>query len=132
MKVEAEFEMSGFEKDLQRLIGGTRKEGKRALREVGEEDLSNPGKMKDRTPVKSGALVRSERATVYEKSDEMGVQWSAGNEATDYAVHVHENLKARHPNGGQAKFIESVVVEETPRYPQRLADIIDLNRALKG
>lgn len=32
-----------------------------------------------------------------------------------YAIHVHENLEANHPNGGQAKFLEQPARELRPQ-----------------
>lgn len=46
---------------------------------------------------------------------------------TDYAVYVHENLDAFHPNG-QAKFLESVLDESRPYMADRIAKRVDLNR----
>jgi hypothetical protein len=39
-----------------------------------------------------------------------------------YAVYVHENLFARHPNGGKAKFLEDPMMRYAPGFPQFVAD----------
>lgn len=40
---------------------------------------------------------------------------------TNYAVYVHENLEANHPNGGQAKFLEQPARELRPQIKQQVA-----------
>ncbi len=58
------------------------------------------------TPVDTGTLRRSQKVTNKKVGiDEVSVEVRAD---TDYAVYVHENLQARHPQG-QAKFLESAV-----------------------
>jgi hypothetical protein len=52
----------------------------------------------------------------------------AGGPAAPYAIYVHEDLEAIHPVG-QAKFIESVLLESRPFMAARIAKRIDLNRA---
>lgn len=54
---------------------------------------------------------------------------ACGGPAAPYAIYVHENLQAFH-KVGQAKFIESVVLESRPYMAQRVAKRINLNRAL--
>lgn len=46
-------------------------------------------------------------------------------EPGSYAVIVHEDMTMRHPNGGQAKFIEGPYLEEAPKVPDALRDRID-------
>jgi hypothetical protein len=42
-----------------------------------------------------------------------------------YAIIVHEDMTMRHPNGGQAKFIEMPYLEEAPKVPDALKAKID-------
>ncbi len=83
-----------------------------------------------RTPVDTGEL----RASVFQKGPVR--EWRtiytlivAGGPAAPYAIHVHENLEAFH-KVGQAKFIESVILESRAFMGQRLARRIEINRAL--
>lgn len=76
---------------------------------------------KRRTPVKHGALrgtVHTEGPVFEGKS--IYCMIVAGGPAAPYAVYVHENLDAFH-SVGQAKFIESVVLESRPFMAQRVA-----------
>lgn len=50
---------------------------------------------------------------------------SFGNELVDYAVYVHEDLEAFHASG-QAKFLESVLMESAPYMAERIARRIKL------
>ncbi len=76
---------------------------------------------KKRTPVDTGALQNS--GYVERLTDESGVRMGFGGPAAGYAVYVHENLDALHPSG-QAKFLESVLVESAPSLPTRIAERI--------
>lgn len=46
-------------------------------------------------------------------------------EPGSYAVVVHEDMTMRHPNGGQAKFIEQPYLEEAPKVPDALKEKLD-------
>ena len=96
-----------------------------ALRSIGEVDLT---KMKRRTPVDLGNLRGTGRV---ENLAGLGIRWAFGGTTgkklrrgkkvfVDYAVVVHQNLRARHNPPTQSKFIESVLTEELPNYPRRL------------
>jgi hypothetical protein len=52
----------------------------------------------------------------------------AGGTAAPYALYVHEDLEAFHKTG-QAKYIESVILESRPFILQRVAARVELNRA---
>jgi hypothetical protein len=52
----------------------------------------------------------------------------AGGTAAPYALYVHEDLEAFHRTG-QAKYIESVILESRPFILQRVAARVELNRA---
>jgi hypothetical protein len=84
---------------------------------------------KQRTPVDTGALVDSGMLGEPEKS---GFQYSQpitfGDPEPYYAIFVHENLEARHPNGGQAKFLESAVLERSAGMSSRLGLLINIER----
>lgn len=83
-----------------------------------------------RTPVDTGAL----RASIHVEGPTFeGASVStaivAGGTTAGYAVYVHEDLDAFH-KVGQAKFIESVLLESAPHMADRIGRRIDLNRLI--
>ena len=72
---------------------------------------------KIRTPEKTGKLKESVKVRVSRDKRRPGLyaQASARNRGYDYALIQHENLSYNHPNGGQAKFLESAFVEGVER-----------------
>jgi hypothetical protein len=85
-----------------------------------------------RTPVDLGDLRRSIAVVGPTRAGKVVfVKIVAGGPAAPYAIYVHENLTAYH-KVGQAKFLESVIMESRPYMAARVAKRIDLNRALKG
>jgi hypothetical protein len=102
----------------------------RALRQEIELEATEA---KRRTPVDRGNL----RASIHVKGPEVSGRriWCrivAGGNAAPYAIYVHENLEANHDSppfsGGQAKFIESVILESAPHMPARIAARVKSNR----
>ena len=99
---------------------------------------------KQRTPLLTGALQASGHVTGPEQDGRdqvirMGFGGPAGsgnhggesnNVDVGYAVWVHENMEALHPRG-QAKFLESVLLESAPYLLERVAARIDLTRAMR-
>lgn len=86
--------------------------------------------MQNRTPVKTGDLKAS--ATIQGPvvvGHEIFTNIVFGTDLT-YAIYVHENLEANHPNGGQAKFVESVVLESAGTWSSRVSGRIQLERLL--
>lgn len=86
--------------------------------------------VKMRTPVDTGTL----RGTVHQVGPTRNGRMiftliAAGGPAAPYAIYVHENLEAHH-KVGQAKFIESVIMESRPYLAARVAKRIEFNRAL--
>ena len=81
-------------------------------------------KAKALTPVLTGALRASGQVVPPEMhGDRVRVTMGFGNSAVGYAVHVHENLQARHPVG-QAKFLEQPFNEAMSDMDDRLALVI--------
>jgi hypothetical protein len=81
---------------------------------------------KRRTPVDTGEL----RASGYVGEPEIRgrrvtVDMGFGGAASEYAVYVHEDLEALHPVG-QAKYLESTLLESAPHMANRVARRIDL------
>ena len=77
---------------------------------------------KIRTPEKTGKLKESVKVSVSRDKRRPGLyaQASATNRGYDYALIQHENLSYNHPNGGQAKFLESAFVEGVERIERRI------------
>lgn len=50
----------------------------------------------------------------------------------EYAAKVHEDLEADHPNGGQAKYLESVLKEVSPHMAARVARRLDFKKMSRG
>ena len=113
--------------NLRRLMLGTKKETRRAMHE--EANAIKTASMK-RTPVEFGTLRASHTFRTKILADDVVATISVGGPAASYAVHVHENLKARHPVG-EAKFLEKSINERRP-IAEKLAARIDLNRAGRG
>lgn len=77
---------------------------------------------KIRTPEKTGKLKESVKVRVSRDKRRPGLyaQASATNRGYNYALIQHENLSYNHPNGGQAKFLESAFVEGVERIERRI------------
>lgn len=90
-----------------------------ALRAEAEIEMTEA---KRRTPVRTGVLRNS--GTVTGPNAEGEVLLSFGGAAEEYAIEIHENMEMFHPRGGQAKFLESVVLESAPYLAQRVAERI--------
>lgn len=77
---------------------------------------------KIRTPEKTGKLKESVKVRVNRDKRRPGLyaQASAINRGYNYALIQHENLSYNHPNGGQAKFLESAFVEGVERIERRI------------
>ena len=83
-----------------------------------------------RTPVDTGALRSSHDVTKPDiRGRQISVSITVGGVAAPYAVIVHEDLYATHPVG-QAKFLESTVLESAPHLAARVARRISLERML--
>lgn len=90
-----------------------------ALRAEAEIEMT---KAKQRTPVLTGRLRASGHVTGPDVSgDETTVTLAFGGPAVEYALFVHENEEAFH-HVGQAKYLESVLMESAPYLAQRVAD----------
>jgi hypothetical protein len=89
-----------------------------ALREEAEIEMTES---KRRVPVDTGALRGSGRVVgpIDEGGDSL-VRMEFGDAAAPYALYVHEDLEAFH-KVGQAKYLESVLVESAPHLAQRVA-----------
>lgn len=84
--------------------------------------------VKKRTPVDEGTL----RASVHvigpvREGRKIYTLIAAGGPSAPYAIFVHEDLAAFH-KVGEAKFIESVILESRPYLAARVAKRIELNK----
>lgn len=92
-----------------------------ALRAEAEIEMTEA---KRRTPVLTGALRASGHVTGPRMAGRVvEVVMGFGNASVDYAVKVHEMTNVFHRNG-QAKYLESVLLESVPYLAQRVANRI--------
>lgn len=82
------------------------------------------GEAKHRTPADTGAL-RSSGHVVPPDSPGDPIVLAFGGPAAPYAVYVHENLEAKH-SVGQAKFLESAIIDALPDLVERVAKRVKL------
>jgi hypothetical protein len=86
---------------------------------------------RERTPVLTGALRAShETSEPFREEDTLSCEISVGGPAAPYAVWVHEKVEIHH-KVGQAKFLESAVLEAGPGLPARIANRVALERAAR-
>ena len=96
----------------------------RALRAEAEIEMTEA---KRRVPVLTGTLRASGTVTGPAKG-EITVRLSFGGPAAPYALYVHENEEAWH-RSGQAKYLESVILESAPHLGNRVAKRIESDMA---
>lgn len=88
--------------------------------------------VKARTPEDTGALKDTiVLAGPFRSGRTVWMLILAGGTAAPYALIVHEDLDAYHATG-QAKYVESVILESAPHMAARIAARIDLNRVISG
>lgn len=127
----SDFELTGGTQLAARLARLAVEAPKELARALYEEALVETKESMRRTPVDTGALRGShvtERPVI--DQGEISVAIRVGGPAAPYAVIVHEDLEADHPVG-QAKFLESTILESAPFMGKRIADRFDLNRAAR-
>jgi hypothetical protein len=76
---------------------------------------------KRRCPVNTGALLDSGRVEMHEEGDRIYAKIVFGDDEVTYALFVHEDLEAHHPEGKQAHFLSSVIREAASGFAQRVA-----------
>lgn len=122
------FKASGVKAMQNRLRVGKKKFPDEITKALYQETEIEVTEVKRRTPVQFGNL----RASVHQIGptkigDKYYTLIAAGGPSAPYAIYVHENLEAFH-KVGQAKFIESVILESRPHMAARVAKRIELNR----
>ncbi len=112
--------------NIHRVALGLTAETARAMNEEGNAIKTASIK---RTPVDVGTLQGTHEVDTKILRDDVVTTISVGGPAASYAVHVHENLRARH-SVGEAKFLEKSLNERKP-IMAKVAALIDLNRAAR-
>ena len=114
--------------NLRFLTDAVRPAQEAALYEFAEIEMTE---MKKRTPVDTGALQASGHVDPPEwKSGTLTIVLGFGGAAIEYAVYVHEDLEAFHKIG-QAKFVESVLLESEPFFESRVGESFAANMRRK-
>ena len=85
-----------------------------ALNEVAEETMTDA---KEHTPVEYGVLRASGHVSQYAAASNLEAKLAFG---TEYAVYVHENLRAHH-DVGEAKFLENAMNRTVGTLKSRIA-----------
>lgn len=128
--------MKGIQDKLDKVVEGVNSTTSQAVADVALDCL---GHAVERAPVEIGTLRSTAYAEVNQKTIAMGNKDGSvstlggpgepvGNEIVAeigfperYATVQHEHVEFNHPMGGQAKFLESVVVENGPKWGKHLA-----------
>lgn len=78
---------------------------------------------RENCPVKSGALKNTGEAhEVVISDDQISNTMSFGDGGVvNYATYVHEDLTAKHPGGGRAKFLERAILRLAGNYDSEIA-----------
>ena len=83
-----------------------------------------------RTPIDEADLINNARISEQADTDKyaLAIAYGIDEISKEYSVIQHENLNYNHPNGGQAKFLESAYEEllpnVLPRIRQYIRDVI--------
>jgi hypothetical protein len=93
---------------------------------IQEELAIEMAESKKRTPVKTGKLRDSHRVMATDYRGNKIIGKIVVGEGLDYGVRVHEDLHAFHPHG-QAKFLESTILESARHMSARIARRIRLS-----
>jgi hypothetical protein len=119
--------LKDFEAMLKRLDKGAKSELKRVMHAIA---LPLFERTQELVPVEKGDLKASGRISIRVGNKQLTLSIKYGNDQVLYAARQHEDLTLKHPNGGQAKYVESVV----RGYPflEVLAALIDLKGMLAG
>lgn len=119
--------VSQMQAALRAVIEALPKRAAAALRAEAEIEMAES---KKRVPVATGILRGSGFVdTPVITGRKISVELGYGGAASDYAVIVHEDMDANHPNGGEAKFLESVLKESAPSLADRIAHRMELGKS---
>lgn len=124
-------EVKGADELIKNLFRVMREFPKVAAQALYEEAQVEAAESKRRTPIETGALRASTHVTKPEiDSDGIEVKIKVGGPSAPYALRQHEDLEYHH-DVGQAKFLESTILESAPHMVKRVARRIDLNKVVK-
>lgn len=113
--------VAGFDRALANIDAAIENLRAKAVIALYQEAEIEMTEAKRRTPVDTGALRDS--GFVEPAEEDFGgvsVRLGFGGASAPYAIYVHENLEAIHPVG-EAKFLESTILESAPYLPARVA-----------
>jgi hypothetical protein len=101
------------------------------IRAMLEEGSVQMAKMVSRTPLDEGTLILSYRIVVEEDGELVHCRITCGVPGAEaYAWIQHERLDFKHPKGGQAKYMESVLWEGRAQIPKNIGSRIAASGAL--
>jgi hypothetical protein len=106
--VGVEVDNKGFEAIKNRVEQNIARVIQDALNDVAQQILTRSQVL---VPVRTGALRDSGYITSGDQGGYPSVKITYGGGDVPYAYQVHEDLEMRHPNGGQAKFLEQAFIE---------------------
>jgi len=112
------FSMTDAKNRLQRFVSDAQKVAMHVPRSLAEDILDASQLL---VPVETGALRASGRV----EETEDGAEVIYGNDMVNYALYVHEDLQARHPRGGQAKYLEQPALEIMRDAYRTVEDAVD-------
>lgn len=128
MNSSFELDTKAFEGAIQRLLGRSPQMAINAMKEAAEEVKASSLRV---VPRATDTLANSFFADVEVTTEEVVVNlgYGKGNpmnpksgvRVSEYMVAVHENVGAKHPKGGSAKFLETPVREYRERFAGKLA-----------
>lgn len=113
--VEVQDRLKRAQRNIPKVVG-------RAIKAEGEIEMAES---MNRTPVEYGTLKASHVLLGPFYDDGIYCRIEVGGNAAPYAIYVHENLEAYHKIG-QAKFLESTLLESRRFMAQRVAARIKL------
>ena len=111
--------------DVQKVVANLRAAGKRGLRAAGAGLYAVGNNIiaeaSTRVPVDLGVLRGSGYVTLpVIQNNNVTVEMGYGGPAEDYAVRQHEDTSLKHPEGGEAKFLESSMNRQMSGTAQRV------------
>lgn len=112
--MSAKVDIKEFQRGLRQAGERGRRAAYKALLVAAEKTLSDASAI---TPIEFGDLQGSEQlGKVSEKKLEVEIGFNM-----DYAAYVHEDTEAKHPGGGESKFLEKSIREMQPKLLDYLA-----------
>jgi len=123
--VKAKIELKGKEAFIDSLRSLTSSQQKAMISElhmIAEEIMMEAKRI---TPVDTGALRATGKITTEQTLHEHRISLGFGDEATDYAIYVHEDLTKYHLPPTQAQFLWQPFNQWLPRIPGRMKSAVN-------